>query len=228
MKTILRRVGFAALVAGALCVSTTTTRALTLQDLVDGQNITNLNLAFHNFDAYITGNGALTNLSDVTVTLINPSPAGFYGINFNYNVFLDAPSLDYDLHLTYHVNTLDTSTFASNACTLLYTTVGAAAYVHMAEFIKQSDETTLIKSESLTINAANPLGGTGAWDLGSIYDSIFIDKDIQFNTLAGDRVGGSEIEQTFFVVPEPTSAALLLLLGGGLVSVRRFRRWNQN
>lgn len=239
MKMNFRRMGVAALVAGAVCASMTTTNAagVPITSLIGGGAVTNTlaNLEFSNFSLTITktvGGTPVDTSSLLAATMIDPNFMSVSGIDITFAPQMGANSTE-DFKLGYTVTPLTPGVkLGEFACNMGgYSVTGATSSIHMQEDI-YSDASLIhtVDSGDFWIYD-NTLSSQQYIDvaLPTSLDAAFVVKDISFSTdsSAGAAIGGSEIIQNF-PIPEPTSAALIVLLGGGLIGWRRMRRFSRN
>ena len=240
MKMKLRGLGVAALVAGALCATSSNVRAVSLADLVNNNLSIDIgDLEFSQFSANFQSvspglDGQYTDLNLVDIKTADPHNGT--GIQIGYSLGL-TPGQHVDLDISYRVRSLDGAPIYENYLDASgYKPTGstnAATLVNLSESVKYYSSNLLVGGgdEDTTLSVTSPDSGTRIFDLSPADSDYWVTKDMHFTVSSDDLViaaiNGSEIVQTW-VVPEPTSAALIVLLGGGLMGLRRVRRWRNS
>jgi len=229
MKTNLRRMGVATLVAGALCASITSSRAqVSMAYLSAGGSITNGNLVFHNF-ANVTQNQADLTVNPSDIEVFNITSGGESGLRFQYGGWaLSGADKHYDLSFNYQVSTLDGSIVIDDNSLAMIGSYDAKGWSHISETATTLGSGTL---DTLGTYLNDATLGNHLIDANTfaVQSDLNIAKDFALDTTVGgalDNIAVSHFDQTFSVIPEPASAALIVLLGGGLMGLRRFRRWS--
>jgi hypothetical protein len=239
-----------AIVASLLGVAALTlsgsARAATLETTLDrlipgGANeggITIGDKRYTDFTFSPTGNSAPA-ASSVGVSLISDEATNQYQIRFNFAVDpLDASAGQHtDVVITYRVNVTDESTQLINRVGLAFdgTVVGGngAAKATVVESILTTDRTDVSPAypgqDQVEITVVNdgplrdPDNNTSTLNIHPTRQLEFR-KDILVSSAAGGgRVTINTVDNFIYQVPEPSSAALLGMLGGPLL-FRRHRR----
>lgn len=241
MKMNLRGMGIAALVAGALCATSSNVRATSLEDLINLDETLDVgDLEFSHFSASFSKvsdglNSQYTDLSQILVVTADPHLDT--GIQFKYGLSLSAGQ-NVDLDIQYRVKSLDGAPIYANHIDISeYAPAHSstnASFVNVSEGVYTWTPGNLLTNEDTMLAVGSPDTGANIFAIVPPGNDYYIIKDMDFVVAAGDNVAGtgatiagSEIIQTW-VVPEPTSAALIVLLGGGLMGMRRLRRWRNS
>ena len=237
MKTMLQKVGIAALVAGAMCVSMPATKADTTYNImnlvnnvggISGFNNTGIHVRNDKFDLSGKDDKSAGTVNRIASRDSATVTSRDKGVSISANIDSYLPGQTIDFHLNYQMTALDagdTITGGFLGLSNFYPVTGTGKIVATDTYYTDSSMTTPLGAEHLIIDITTPLSGyVGGWvSTGS--GSVYVEKDIQFKVIGAGpgEVAGSEIIQN--VVPEPASIGILALLGGGLMGWRRLRRW---
>ena len=211
------------LVGGALLFATSNALSQeTLAELiVPGASITVGNLVFYDFNNISQVGDLSVPLSSIYVVPTTDND-GNYGIQFQSALWsLNGADQNYDLGLNFNVTTVGGQPVINDDELTVTAGILYDGATHVAETVTDTDNNTLsslevyINSSSANVDDASVFPGS--------YDVIEVTKDFSMTT--GDnslsQVFVSHFDQTFSVVPEPSSALFLGLGGLGMLVFRR-------
>jgi hypothetical protein len=197
----------------------------TLADLlVPGASITVGDFVFYNFNGVSQVGDLTVPLSDVYVVPTTDA-FGNTGIQFQSALWsLGGADQNYDMGVNFLVKTVDGQPVIDDDVLAMTGGVLYDGATHVAETVSDVEDNTL----ATLLVYVNPVGQHVEDDsvFGSSYDVIQVTKDFSMNTGSDalSQVFVSHFDQTFSVVPEPSSALFLGLGGLALACYRRFTR----